>query len=450
MKTIYNDVDDWNEQFNDKSNEGRYDLVISTLKAPLTDSFIEEIDLGGILVEMLGILEKEKQFDKLLNLINVCISFQPALYKKVHFYFDEFLVNWHLFHQEKEKLTEPLNRFKENPVQGIDNMLLALKNLLFYGHTDLAVYLAEKTFEPVEKSPELIGGSGYQLAVAMYYNYLEQHYIQYLDTHEFNREQFEQKINTLKFEFAPGTMDLIEKAIIGGQDIAGLFHQEFFRDRHGCMLFISGHFLKYMYHKKQMSFACSGVLWDGLSNYWGKHTDDETTHPDTFFSLDSDTFDKYLVNVMGGFLSFNKAEALALLWGASYVYDFLVSTNLIKEHVYKEAVTNIRSLKARILRVFKNDLWKFNFVHRWKPQEGITKEELQAEEQIFLNSLHGKTKDFNELFAVEKDVLEKISDTAEHSSKHGDPIQKHAKVGRNMPCPCGSGKKFKKCCDGLR
>jgi preprotein translocase subunit SecA len=24
--------------------------------------------------------------------------------------------------------------------------------------------------------------------------------------------------------------------------------------------------------------------------------------------------------------------------------------------------------------------------------------------------------------------------------------QKSAKVGRNNPCPCGSGKKYKKCC----
>ncbi|MBQ7721705.1 MAG: SEC-C domain-containing protein, partial [Kiritimatiellae bacterium] len=24
------------------------------------------------------------------------------------------------------------------------------------------------------------------------------------------------------------------------------------------------------------------------------------------------------------------------------------------------------------------------------------------------------------------------------------------KVGRNDPCPCGSGKKFKKCCGSLR
>ncbi len=26
------------------------------------------------------------------------------------------------------------------------------------------------------------------------------------------------------------------------------------------------------------------------------------------------------------------------------------------------------------------------------------------------------------------------------------PAQRGAKVGRNDPCPCGSGKKYKKCC----
>ena len=28
------------------------------------------------------------------------------------------------------------------------------------------------------------------------------------------------------------------------------------------------------------------------------------------------------------------------------------------------------------------------------------------------------------------------------------PVLAAPKVGRNDPCPCGSGKKFKKCCDG--
>ena len=29
-----------------------------------------------------------------------------------------------------------------------------------------------------------------------------------------------------------------------------------------------------------------------------------------------------------------------------------------------------------------------------------------------------------------------------------DPVQAPKIPGRNEPCPCGSGKKFKKCCDG--
>lgn len=30
------------------------------------------------------------------------------------------------------------------------------------------------------------------------------------------------------------------------------------------------------------------------------------------------------------------------------------------------------------------------------------------------------------------------------------PVLAPPKVGRNEPCPCGSGKKFKKCCEGSR
>jgi len=28
------------------------------------------------------------------------------------------------------------------------------------------------------------------------------------------------------------------------------------------------------------------------------------------------------------------------------------------------------------------------------------------------------------------------------------PAQETPKIGRNSPCPCGSGKKYKKCCMG--
>ncbi len=37
------------------------------------------------------------------------------------------------------------------------------------------------------------------------------------------------------------------------------------------------------------------------------------------------------------------------------------------------------------------------------------------------------------------------SDSEDKTSARVPPIQSH-KVGRNEPCPCGSGKKYKKCC----
>lgn len=43
-----------------------------------------------------------------------------------------------------------------------------------------------------------------------------------------------------------------------------------------------------------------------------------------------------------------------------------------------------------------------------------------------------------------------------YNRKPKQMVRKHAKVGRNEPCPCGSGKKFKNCCmksgefEGLR
>jgi len=46
----------------------------------------------------------------------------------------------------------------------------------------------------------------------------------------------------------------------------------------------------------------------------------------------------------------------------------------------------------------------------------------------------------SELFATEKKHLQQMPEPKVNESK------KTVKVGRNEPCPCGSGKKYKKCC----
>ena len=53
-----------------------------------------------------------------------------------------------------------------------------------------------------------------------------------------------------------------------------------------------------------------------------------------------------------------------------------------------------------------------------------------------------------EIAAEEKSKQEKISYSHGDEAANSPVRRKQKKVGRNQPCPCGSGKKYKKCCGG--
>ena len=43
-------------------------------------------------------------------------------------------------------------------------------------------------------------------------------------------------------------------------------------------------------------------------------------------------------------------------------------------------------------------------------------------------------------------VLKPTTESAGDQTLKKQPIKKAQKIGRNDPCPCGSGKKYKQCC----
>jgi SWIM/SEC-C metal-binding protein len=49
--------------------------------------------------------------------------------------------------------------------------------------------------------------------------------------------------------------------------------------------------------------------------------------------------------------------------------------------------------------------------------------------------------------AIDPESPEDISDV-EFAVEARRPVPKAPRIGRNEPCPCGSGKKYKKCCEG--
>jgi SWIM/SEC-C metal-binding protein len=56
-----------------------------------------------------------------------------------------------------------------------------------------------------------------------------------------------------------------------------------------------------------------------------------------------------------------------------------------------------------------------------------------------------KANDIQCIVGVEPDKSEDISDI-DRALKARQPVDRSPKIGRNDPCPCGSGKKYKKCC----
>jgi SWIM/SEC-C metal-binding protein len=65
----------------------------------------------------------------------------------------------------------------------------------------------------------------------------------------------------------------------------------------------------------------------------------------------------------------------------------------------------------------------------------------RAEEILALCERHG----WKVVVGIEPDKPEDISD-AERLLNPQAPVTVQAKVGRNDPCPCGSGLKYKHCC----
>ena len=63
-----------------------------------------------------------------------------------------------------------------------------------------------------------------------------------------------------------------------------------------------------------------------------------------------------------------------------------------------------------------------------------TKTEQSSQEDFKLTNKDGK------VVAVDVDNIEAPTDEPKQ------PVVKETKVGRNDPCPCGSGKKYKNCC----
>ncbi|NNF97858.1 MAG: hypothetical protein HKM93_00625 [Desulfobacteraceae bacterium] len=72
---------------------------------------------------------------------------------------------------------------------------------------------------------------------------------------------------------------------------------------------------------------------------------------------------------------------------------------------------------------------------------------VQTEERMMELTAVFKENGWNFIIGLEPDEAEDITDLELLQNPQKTMIAEK-KVGRNEPCPCGSGKKYKKCCGG--
>ena len=182
---------------------------------------------------------------------------------------------------------------------------------------------------------------------------------------------------------------------------------------------------------------------------------------DSLFSFSKDELNQYLGKLLGGLLSQKQTEGFALLWGIPYLYDFLLSKEIISKRLYDRLIDIIKNLKPDIQKVASTDLWVYTFWTSWASPDYLSEEDFEREKELFENSINKKQAlseevpeidEFEDEWAEDEDLVQIEEISRDDIPKIINPtpfvgtVVNTEKTGRNEPCPCGSGKKYKKCC----
>lgn len=441
------DIDNWWRQYNSKSTSEQYEFIRNTFKQGLTQEFFNKIDIDDVILGTKGSLENTKKFDNVLDFTKILQTHHPQLYKEYYEYFDNFLIDYYCYHNQKENLLQPVANFIKEPVKGIDDLFLSFKKLLFYNHIDLVNKIIEETFETIYKSPKIIPGAEYELAQVKLYITLEKACLKNHDKIDWKR--FRNSLKKYNFEFEEDFIISIDKGLNSKILPSNECIQNFIEDRNNFIVTLEGYFLNYM-AKKGFCFALSGWIWDKMVDFWTEYSGDKHQKPDKYFTVKKEDFDRYLGRLAGDFLLDHTSEIIAILWGSVYVYDFLKSIGIIYDELYANYIKTASMLKGDVIRGFVPKLWNSNFVHSWNKPGSISQNEFDAENNIFIKSYDFTPYKFAQFQSLISDELKSIGDFSKYLLRPDASYGiKPKKIGRNEPCPCGSGKKYKKCCGKL-
>ncbi len=330
-------------------------------------------------MEIRGHQETAKNFDNVLKFTDILQKNQPKLYKEYFRYFDDFLIDYFCFQQDKLRVNQSFSNFMENPLQDYDKFLLSFNKILFYQYSELLEQTILKNFALVKESDDLMGNAEYDLAMCRFYISLQEIYKEKKE--QIDRIKFSSNLSEYNFKFEDDFLSSLETGILKPQIDTDKLRDLFVKNKNSSIIILQGYFLRHMY-EKGFDFYLSGKIWDIMLRYWQKNNSSKKTI-ETYFTVDSRLFEKYLAGYSANIFLDNTSEMIAILWGSVYIFEFLRKHQIISEKSFGEFIVVSRSLKGKAIGQFTSDLWNSNFVHEWEKPDCILETEFQEENNIF-------------------------------------------------------------------
>ncbi len=371
-------ADTWAEAYGKASLLGQYGLFRAIARRPAVKEFEDELDLGDYAVEVFDRLENNNLQEQALELADALHANWSEYYAREFYYFDSFLVKRLLYLGASAALPAALARFTEKPVDGIDYLLPLFGSLVAYQQRDVAIRLAEKVFPVVSSSHSLIGGAEYDFGLAVFADRLEKVYEKKIDWRTLNEE-----IAPFHFTVEPDMANDLDTLWSGGfVDLAAGLASDFGR----ALALLGFGFCRAMRERKGMGFPCGLFIWSAFESLI-KGNDEQSDQKSFDFRLKA-LEDKVAgqLGLMFLGLSSRKTDAVILLWGLSYVYDYLYSLGLIDEALRAGVRDKVTQVKDLLFEPIGNDLWQYDFVRRWEPPDSADEDFRAYEAEVFGHS----------------------------------------------------------------
>ena len=346
----------------------------------------EEYDLGDLATEFLGHHEDIKAFDLILSFYQLIKEKHPILFDDVHAYYEESLVTYACF----KKDTALLKELTQNMIVArteYDLMAMAIKTMICYGYTNLVEQIADAKYEEVDQSPDLLPGASSELVVILLYLTQEKNIQPESETMPVNWKPIQEMAKRVGVEFPDTFYEDVETGVRppSSDYFPKLLSHIPTKEE---MLFRAIRSLELRFtlemQEKGLSSVLSGSLWAQLVVYWSENMKRKSW---SSFLRFEDSFGDFLDGQKGLILDYTFWQVW-LLWGSVYVLDFFNAFGLYSEADYKNQKDMLEGYKQMILEGEKSCLWKYSFLHNYKPPKSVSDEAHQAEKELFRASFN--------------------------------------------------------------